>query len=102
MIPASPDMSALYGTFVEKRPGVLSQAIANEPDLPWGQGRFPPAPENDEPAARGVPGRASKQARMSVHDARQAERDRHPRVLMRGLVQSQGFGVAGPTARRTG
>jgi len=23
--------------------GVLSQAIANEPDLPWGEGRFTPA-----------------------------------------------------------
>jgi hypothetical protein len=22
--------------------GVLSQALANEPDLPWGQGRFTP------------------------------------------------------------
>ena len=22
--------------------GVLSQAIANEPDLPWGEGRFTP------------------------------------------------------------
>jgi hypothetical protein len=29
----------LIGTFIT---GVLSQALANEPDLPWGEGRFTP------------------------------------------------------------
>jgi len=43
--------------------GVLSQAIANEPDLPWGQGRFTPLlPQTDQAARRGPirPGRQSQ------------------------------------------
>ena len=39
--------------------GTLSQAMANEPDLPWGEGRFSPLfPETDVAAADGVPARA--------------------------------------------
>jgi len=40
--PSANDEDAIYvvSTLIV---GVLSQAIANEPDLPWGEGRFTPA-----------------------------------------------------------
>ena len=39
--PSANDEDAIYvvSTLIV---GVLSQAIANEPDLPWGEGRFTP------------------------------------------------------------
>ena len=39
--PAANEESAIYlvSTMIA---GVLSQAFANEPDLPWGEGRFTP------------------------------------------------------------
>ena len=47
--------------------GVLSQAIANEPGLPWGEGRFTPTLRPpDAPAARRVPAGLTASSRCGV------------------------------------
>jgi hypothetical protein len=38
----SPEAFAISVEMVELQRGALADAVANEPDLPWGEGRFTP------------------------------------------------------------
>ena len=79
--PAANDEGAIYlvSTLIV---GVLSQAFANEPDLPWGEGRFTPMFVTlDAPVALRLPARRLGRRRMGTRSRRRRSR---PRVAASG------------------